>query len=217
MVRALEADGRGHPTPFGRIPIVPAAILFDLGVGDASVRPGAAEGAAAYAARSTAPVGLGPVGAGTGASVGVWRGIEHVRPSGLGSAAAHAGDATVAALVALNAAGDVFTLEGAPLTGGGPVPGPPQMTPGTVEQTTLIAIATDAALTRSQLGRVIVRAHDALGVCVRPVHTQFDGDVVFAVACGRVDGDVEGVGAAAFEVTGRAIERAVRGAEEASG
>ncbi len=181
------------------------------------MRPGAAEGAAAYAARSTSPVGLGAVGAGTGASVGVWRGIEHVRPSGLGSAAAYAGDATVAALVALNAAGDVFTLEGAPLTGGGAVPGPPLVMPGTVEQTTLIALVTDAALTRSKLGRVIVRAHDALGVCVRPAHTQFDGDVVFAVSCGAIGGDVESVGATAFEVTGRAIERAVRSAEEVSG
>ncbi len=76
VVRRLERDGRGHVTPVAKVPIVPAAILFDLGVGDAQARPGPAEGAAAYDARTTEPVAIGAVGAGTGASVGIWRGVR---------------------------------------------------------------------------------------------------------------------------------------------
>lgn len=209
VVQRLAADGRGHVTPIVRVPIVPAAIIFDLGVGDPSVRPGPAEGAAAYDARSAGPVAMGAVGAGTGASVAVWRGLEHLKPGGVGSAASTAGTATVAALAVVNAAGDVFTLEGEPLTGGGPVPGPPRIVPGDFEQTTLVSLATDAALSRQDLTRVIVRAHDALAVCLRPAHTRYDGDIVFAVSCGEHEGDVEMISEAAFEVTGRALAAAV--------
>ncbi len=212
VVQRLEADGRGHRTPVARVPIVPAAIIFDLGVGDPAIRPGPANGAAAYDDRSTRPVGAGAVGAGTGASVAIWRGLAHMRRGGLGSAAGRAGPATVAVLTVVNAAGDVFSLEGTPLTGGQPVPGPPQVVPGDFEQTTLVAVATDASLSRAELGRIIVRAHDALAVCLRPAHTRFDGDVVFAVACGDQEGDVEAISEIAFEVTGRAIEAAVAAA-----
>ena len=211
VVRSLAEDGRGHETPVARIPIVPAAILFDLGAGDPSVRPGAAEGAAAYDARTTGPVPSGAVGAATGASVGVWRGLDHRKRGGLGSTAVTTGEATVAALVVVNAAGDVFTLEGDPLTGGAAVPGPPALLSNGVEQTTLVVLATDAALSRTELMRVIVRAHDAMAACIRPAHTAYDGDIVFAVSCGDVAASVEALGEAAFEATGRAIEVGVRG------
>jgi L-aminopeptidase/D-esterase-like protein len=236
VVQRLAAEGRGHPTIAGPVPIVPAAILYDLMVGDGSVRPGPAEGAAAYDARTTTPVPSGPVGAGTGASVAGWRGLEHLQRSGLGTAATTVGpapgDATparpvgeedrhavVAALVVVNAVGDAFTLEGEALTGGPHVPGPPAVTPPSgVEQTTLVALATDAALSRTQLLRLVVRAHDALAVCLRPAHTRFDGDIVFAVSCGDRNGDPDGLVEAAFETTGRAIETAVRlGAAAGSG
>jgi L-aminopeptidase/D-esterase-like protein len=124
----------------------------------------------------------------------------------------------VAALVVVNAVGDAFTLEGQPLTGGPHVPGPPAALPRGMEQTTLVALATDAALSRTQLLRLVVRAHDALAVCLRPAHTRFDGDIVFAVSCGERDGDPDGLVEAAFETTGRAIEMAVRlGAAAGSG
>lgn len=206
VMRRLESEGKGHVTLSGRVPIVPAAILYDLTVGDGSVRPGPDEGAAAYDNCSTGPVEMGPVGAGAGASVAGWRGFEHLGRGGIGSTATMAGDATVAALVVVNAVGDAFTLEGEPLTGGPHVPGPPAARPSGIEQTTLVALVTDARLHRSELSRVIVRSHDALGACLRPAHTRFDGDVVFAVSCGERDGDVEMVAEAAFEVTGRAIE-----------
>jgi L-aminopeptidase/D-esterase-like protein len=221
VVRRLEADGRGHPTLMGRVPIVPAAVVYDLAVGDPAVRPGPGEGASAYDARSSDPVAVGRVGAGTGASVAGWRGPDARRDGGVGSAAvvvAHpdggAGpdrEGVVAALVVVNAVGDAFTLEGEPLTGGPHVPAQvPVVTSAVMEQTTLVAVAVDAGLSRADLSRVIVRSHDALGVCFRPAHTRFDGDAVFAVATGGVPGDVEAVAEAAFEATGRAVEVAVR-------
>jgi L-aminopeptidase/D-esterase-like protein len=210
VVRALEAEGRGHPTPVARVPIVPAAVLFDLVPGDPQTRPGPEQGMAAYRAATTDPVISGLVGAGTGATAAKWRGFESRRPGGLGSALRPAGDARVGVLVAVNAIGDVFTLDGEPLTGGDPVPGPPALIPDAFTNTTLMVVATDARLTRIELTRLVVRAHDALAACVRPAHTGYDGDIVFAVSCGEVPADVETVAGAAFAATGAAIERAIR-------
>jgi L-aminopeptidase/D-esterase-like protein len=212
VVRALEADGRGHVTPVARIPIVPAAVVFDLAPGS-SVRPGPDHGEAAYRAATSDPVMSGRIGVGTGTTVAKWRGFEHMRPGGLGSALRQAGDAQVGALVVLNAVGDVFSIDGESLTGGSHEPGPPAQFPEAISNTTLVVLATDAMLTRSTLSRLAVRAHDALGACIRPVHTRFDGDIVFAVSCGAVEADVETVAEAAFGATAAAIERSVRAAQ----
>jgi L-aminopeptidase/D-esterase-like protein len=217
VVAALERDGRGHPTPGGAVPIVPAAILFDLPLGQPGVRPGPAEGAAAYAASTAEPVAEGSVGAGTGATVAVWRGLEHIRKGGIGSAVRRVGDATVGVLVVTNAAGDVWAVDGTPLTGGDPVPGPPRWQPPVTANTTLAVIATDAALTRSDLQVLMVRAHDAYAVCIRPVHTRYDGDVVFASSCGTVPGDVDALAEAVFDAIASAIERSVRRATALGG
>jgi len=211
VVRGLEADGRGHETPVGRVPIVPGAVIFDL-FPDFFARPGADQGEAAYRSASSDPVSSGLVGAGTGATVAKWRGFEHRRPGGLGSAKKMAGEATVGVLVVVNAVGDVFTLEGESLTGGDVEPGPPNLTPEAFTNTTLVVVATDAKLSRLELFRLVVRAHDALAACLRPVHTDFDGDVVFAVSAGVVTTEVHTVAEAAFGATGRAIENAVRAA-----
>ncbi len=210
----LEKLGRGHPTPFGVVPIVPAAVLFDLGIGDPGARPGAAAGVAAFLAASADPVMMGNVGAGTGATVAGWRGLEHRRKGGLGSAALREGDVTVGAIAVVNAIGDVFTLEGEPLTGGTTAAGA-----GTrhLENTTLVVVATDARFDRSALTRVCVRGQDALAVCLRPGHTRYDGDAVFAVSCGAGDGDLDAVGEMAFLVVARAIEAGVRAAEPVAG
>lgn len=213
VMRGLEADGRGHETPRGRVPIVPAAVLFDL-YPDFGARPGPNEGEHAYRAASSGPVESGLVGAGTGATVAKWRGFEHMKRGGLGSAAVSAGDATVGALVAVNAVGDVFALDGRSLTGGDAEPGPPRLTPEAFTNTTLVVVATDAGLSRVELFRLIVRAHDALAVCLRPVHTRYDGDMAFGVSVGDVDADIETLGEAAFAATGRAVENAVRAANE---
>jgi L-aminopeptidase/D-esterase-like protein len=205
----LEADGRGHETPVGRVPIVPGAVIFDL-FPDFSARPGPDDGETAYRAANSDPVNSGLFGAGTGATVAKWRGFEHRRPGGLGSASQKAGEASVGVLVVVNAVGDVFTLEGESLTGGDPEPGPPRLTPEAFTNTTLVMIATDAQLSRLQLFRLVVRAHDALAACLRPVHTDFDGDVVFAASVGTKQAEVHTLAEAAFGATGRAIERAVR-------
>ncbi|MEX1044416.1 MAG: P1 family peptidase [Acidimicrobiia bacterium] len=211
VMRELEVDGRGHETPAGPVPIVPTAVVFDLMEGDASVRPGPQQGAAAYRSRSSDPVHLGRVGAGTGTSVGKWR-MQPV-PAGIGSAVATRAGATVGALVVLNAMGDVFTLEGEPLTGGPHVSGAPAFEPEWGQNTTLVVVATDARFNRSDLTRLAVRGQDALAACLRPAHTRFDGDTCFAVSCGDVEVPRHVVAEAAFEAVGRAIESAVREAE----
>lgn len=208
VMRALASEGRGHPTPAGPVPIVPAAVVFDLLVGDGSIRPGPAEGETAYRAAGDGPVEMGRVGAGCGCTVGNWRGV--VAPGGLGSALERREDFAVGALAVVNAVGDVFTLEGTPLTGGPAVPVVPAalLRPG--EATTLAVVATDARLGRAELGRVAVRGQDALAACLRPAHTRFDGDAVFAVSAGGAVADVDLVAEAAFAAVGRAIEAAVR-------
>jgi len=213
VVRGLEEDGRGHETPVGRVPIVPGAVIFDL-FPDFSARPGPDEGFAAYDARSSEPVPSGLIGAGTGATVAKWRGFEFRRPGGLGTALKSAGEAMVGALVVVNAVGDVFSIEGESLTGGPAEPGPPNLTPEAFTNTTLVVLATDARLSRLQLFRLVVRAHDALATCLRPVHTDFDGDVVFAASVGTMEAEVHTLAEAAFSATGRAIENAVRASND---
>jgi len=209
VVKELEKAGRGFPTLAGPIPIVPAAIIFDLAIGDGSVRPGATEGTEAFRSLSSAPVTQGGVGAGTGATVAKWRGFQSVRPGGVGSFSLQVGEATVGALVVANALGDVFTLEGEALTEGPHTSGPPAAPPILGEQTTLVVLATDAAATRVELSRLMVRAHDALGATLRPAHTRFDGDIVFAVSCGEVEANLDALGEATFQAVGRSVERAV--------
>ena len=214
VVRGLEADGRGHIAWGGvRVPIVPAAVVFDASV-ITGRRPDPEAGYAAYQAASSAAVEMGSVGAGTGTTAAKWRGFEYAKRSGIGSAAVAAGDATVGALVVVNAVGDVFDLESRPLTGGVPVPEikPMSQSRGFMQNTTLVAVSTDALLTRTELTRLTVRAHDALGACIRPGHTRYDGDVAYAVSCGAVTADLDALSEAAFVATATAI---VAGVEHA--
>ena len=102
-------------------------------------------------------------------------------------------------------------------TGGSPVPSAPGLPPDPLTQTTLVVVATDAALDRGALQRLCVRAHDALGACLRPGHTRYDGDAVFAVSCGDRAADPDVIGEAAFTVVGRAVEAAVRAAAPVAG
>jgi L-aminopeptidase/D-esterase-like protein len=140
-----------------------------------------------------------------------------VQKGGVGSAAKLVGDVTVGALVVLNAGGDIFTLEGEPLSGGPHVPTMYGFPRRTLEQTTLVAIATNARLRRVDLQRLCVRGHDALAACIRPVHTRYDGDIAFAVSCGDVAGDLDELSEVAFEVVGRAIAAAVASATSVAG
>ncbi len=210
VVAELEALGRGHVTPAGPVPIVPAAVIFDLLEGDPSVRPGPDEGRLAFRSASPAAVAQGRVGAGSGASVAGWRGFDQRRPGGLGSASAAHGDLVVGALAVVNSVGDLFTLEGEALTGGSLIPEAPAAMPGSVEHTTLAVVATNGSFGRAELTRLAVRGQDAYSVCIRPTHTRFDGDACFAVSCGPVEAEVELAAELAFVAVGRAIEAAVR-------
>ena len=215
VMRELAAEGRGHPTPAGPVPIVPAAILYDLIVG-APQPPGAEAGAAAYRACSPEPVALGSIGAGTGATVSKWQGFDRMRKAGIGSAAAPVGDCTLGVLVALNAVGDVIDLDGNWITGAPAAEQPPAV-PGFRENTTLVMVATDANLTKSDLLRLSVRSHDALAATLRPAHTRYDGDIVFAVSCGDAVADMDLLGEAAFGSVASAIVSAVVAAEPVAG
>lgn len=216
VMRELAAEGRGHPTPAGPVPIVPAAILYDLIVGKPEP-PGPDAGAAAYRARSAEPVAQGSVGAGTGASVSKWQGFEAMRKSGIGSSAVEVGDAVLGVLVALNAVGDVMDLTGRWISGGGdPADGTPGVG-GFRENTTLVAVATNASLSKSDLLRISVRSHDALAATLRPAHTRYDGDIVFAVSCGDAEADLDHLGEAAFSAAAEAIVNAVEQATSVAG
>ncbi len=211
VVAGLEADGRGHPTPTVPVPIVPGAVIYDLLGRDPSVRPDATSGRAAYDAASPDPLPGRRSGAGAGASVGKWR-LPLGVPGGIGSASREVEGAVVGALVVVNALGDVVTLDGRRLTGGGEELEPPFWNglgvPPTGTNTTLVVVATDAAPV--SVDRMALRAQDALAACIRPVHTSHDGDVAFAV---RVPGgpavDVDLINEAVFWTVAEAIEAAV--------
>jgi L-aminopeptidase/D-esterase-like protein len=231
VMRFLDERGVGFPTGGGPVPIVPAAILYDLGVGDPKVRPGADAGYKAARAASDAPVGEGSVGAGAGATVGKLRGMERAMKGGVGTAAIRLdGGLVVAALVAVNAVGDVVdpadgrvvagvrTADGRGLAdarrllrGAATEPSPL----GSGENTTIGVVATNARLTQAQATKVAQMAQDGVARAVYPAHTPWDGDTLFTLATGSFagDADVTVVGALAADAVAEAILRAVRAAE----
>lgn len=227
--RWLEAHGVGLDVGVARVPIVPAAVLFDLMVGDASIRPDAAAGYAACAAASSQAPAEGNVGAGAGAAVGKLFGMARAMKGGIGSASVTVNGVTVGALVACNAVGDVLdantgkvvagarTEDGLALLDsrrallGGELP--QSLLPGT--NTTIGVVATDAVLAdKAQAQRLALAAHDGLARSIFPAHTQLDGDTLFALGTGR-SGRHPGMlllAAMAAEATARATLRAVQAA-----
>ena len=228
VMRWLDERGHGIQVGPARVPIVPAAILFDLWIGDSAIRPDAASGYAACEAASDAPVAQGNVGAGTGCAVGKLFGIHRAMRGGLGSASITVDGITVAALVAVNAIGDVIapatgqpiagarTADGGALLGAmdalrrGELPAPLQVG----SATTLGVIATDAVLTKAQANKIAQMAHDGFARAINPVHTMTDGDTIFALATGAAgrSANVTLLGALAADVMATAIVRAVRAA-----
>jgi L-aminopeptidase/D-esterase-like protein len=232
-VRWLDERGAGYETSVARVPIVPSAILFDLGVGDPKIRPTADCGYRAAAAASAAPVTEGSVGAGAGATVGKMRGLSRAMKGGVGSAAVTMPNGLiVAALVAVNAYGDVIDpASGAVVAGVRTEDGraladarrllrdsPPAL-PRAAENTTLAVVATNARLTKPQAAKLAQMAHDGFARAISPVHTPADGDTVFALATSaRTEpDDMLLVGALAADVTAEAILRAVRAATSVPG
>jgi len=234
VVRYLYEKGVGFDAGVAKVPIVPAAILFDLGIGSPKVWPTAENGYQACLAATQDPVSEGTVGAGTGATVGKILGMGLATKGGLGSASLCLEKGLiVGALAVVNAFGDVIdpqtaTVLAGPrrpdgsgfhrtmdiLKGGQPLAGAPG------SNTTLAVVATNAPLTKEQANKVAQMAHDGLARAICPVHTMFDGDVVFALSLGKAMGsspDVTLVGALAAEVVSLAIGRAVSQAQSLGG
>ena len=225
VARWLEERGRGHPTPAGVVPIVPAAVLYDLAEGEPSRRPGPEEGYAACEAAAPGVPDRGRVGAGAGAAVGKILGREHSVPAGIGFASARSGSGqTVAALTAVNAFGDVLDGAGSVLAGPrgtaestagiiASMTGPPDWSALEERNTTLVCILTDAGLDQAACARVARMASGGVARAVDPVFSDFDGDVAFCVASGEPDRDrFTGLttGTLAATVTAAAIRDAVR-------
>jgi L-aminopeptidase/D-esterase-like protein len=227
-VRWLEERGVGLDVAVGRLPIVPAAVLFDLLVGDMRIRPDAAAGYAACAAASGADPTEGNVGAGAGAVVGKVFGIQHAMKGGVGTASVTVDGVTVGALIACNALGDVIDPDTAQVMAGARTDDgralrdtrrallcgqPPQpLLAGT--NTTIGVVATDAILTKAQAHRLAIAAHDGLARSINPVHTMSDGDTLFSLGTGRAGKSLGMMVLAtmAAEATARATARAIQAA-----
>jgi L-aminopeptidase/D-esterase-like protein len=232
VMRALEEQGIGFPTRAARVPLVPAAIVYDLGIGLATRRPDAAMGYAACRAAAAGRVEEGNAGAGTGATVGKLFGMPQAMQGGVGTASQCLHDALwIGALVVCNAFGDVVD----PITGqllAGTRHAPDAMTladtakllrdgvkPGRVEgtNTTLAVVATNAQLNKPQAQKLAQLAQHG---CVRglsPAHTVFDGDIVFAVSTGVAAADLTQLGVMAAELLATCLGRAVRAARSMGG
>ena len=199
VTRWCEEHGRGFETRAARVPIVVGAVLYDLAVGDASVRPGPAEGYAACLAATDDDVELGRVGAGTGATVAKWWGSDgERRAGGLGGAVERDGDLVVAALVAVNSFGDLVGTDRRPLPPAGP--------PTVGENTTIGVVVSNARLDKTSCLLVAQGGHDGLARALEPAHATVDGDAIVACATGAVEAPVDRV-----RVLGaRAVESAIR-------
>ena len=205
--RWLEGRGVGFETGVARVPIVPAAVLFDLGVGDAAARPDAQAGRLACEAASTA-VEEGSVGAGTGATVAKapdptagWKG-------GIGTASASEDGVVVGAIAAVNALGAIVEDDGTPIAENRNPEADEQRWPGA--NTTLVVVSTNARLSKERANLLAQAGSEGLALAVRPSHTMWDGDAVFALGTGAVDASQPAIERLATRVVAEAIRRGVR-------
>ncbi|MFC1923359.1 P1 family peptidase [Chloroflexota bacterium] len=242
VVNYLEERGVGFDVRVARVPIVPAAILFDLGIGRSDVRPDAEMGYQACQNASADPPAEGNIGAGTGATVGKIIGMAGAMKSGIGTASLEIGSGVlVGAIAAVNVFGDVIDpatgqiIAGARVVQKGPVKigkgpyfadtmyvmesliGRTMLGFMSRENTAIGIVATNARLNKEQINKVAQMAQDGLARTVRPAHTMLDGDTIFALATGEKKADVNIVGAFAAEVFAQAVLRGVRTARPAAG
>jgi L-aminopeptidase/D-esterase-like protein len=241
VMRYLEEREVGFPTPAAKVPIVPAAIFYDLGLGQSNRRPDAAMGYQACQNANTNPPAEGNVGAGTGATVGKILGIDQATKSGIGCAGLELGNgALIAAIVAVNAFGDVVDphtdkiVAGTRSVPGAPQPGEVSPFAGTLEvlkamaggvqlgfsrqeNTVIGVVVSNAHLNKEQTNKVAQMAHDGIARTIVPAHTMLDGDTIFALSTGEIEVDVNLVGACAAQVFSQAILQAVWQAQPAAG
>ncbi len=225
VMKYLEEKGIGFDTGYAKVPIVPAAIIYDLGVGNPNVRPDAEMGYKACLNASQENALEGNVGVGIGATVGKIRGMDFAMKSGLGTESIRSENLIVGALVVVNALGDIidpstneiiagalnndkktflntekFIIEGA-------------QSKQQFKNTTIGVVATNAVLTKTSATRVAMMAQDALARTIRPAHTMFDGDTVFAISTNEIEGDITKIGTMAAKALELAILNAVRKTE----
>jgi L-aminopeptidase/D-esterase-like protein len=215
VMQWLESTGVGYETPFGIVPIVPTAGIFDLSAGRSDVRPGPDEGRVACLA-AAATFETGPVGAGAGATVGKWAGPALSSPGGLGAARIEDAGHSVHALAVVNAAGDVVGDDGRVIAGtraSDPALGVRPTTGDHPATNTVLAVVTfDGTVEKRDVAWVAARASDGITVAVRPAHTRFDGDVAFAVAAPGSDPvDIDVLGPLATRAVAAAVRNAVAG------
>jgi len=227
VMRYLEEHGIGIDIGVARVPIVPAAAILDLAFGSASVRPDDAAGYRACEQATTGPIKQGNAGAGTGATVGKTLGPEFAMKGGLGSASTQlANDIVVGALVVVNAFGDVVDPQTQQVIAGTRSPIEPGLLfsgSGPFGNTTIAVVATNALLSKVAVNKVAQMAHNGIAQAIRPAHTMFDGDTIFALASGsqpevKLDPlQVSMIGAVAATTLARAIVKAIRNASELHG
>jgi L-aminopeptidase/D-esterase-like protein len=211
VARWLEARGIGFDTGIARVPIVPAAVLFDLGIGDPAARPGPEEGRAACETATDGPVSEGTVGAGTGATVAKMPDPRFAMKGGIGTAAVHVGPLVVGAIVAVNAVGEILGEDGRTIAANrAPAGTDRRLWRGT--STTLVVVATNGRITTLGCGRLAAAAHDGIARTIRPAHTLWDGDTAFALATGEVEASPTEAEGPAADAVAAAIRRAVRSA-----
>lgn len=229
-MRYLEERGFGYETSAGRVPIVPAAIIFDLNIGDSRIRPGANEGYQACLAATGGKVAEGCVGAGTGATVAKILGLERAVKGGLGTAGQKiAKDVVVAALVVVNAVGDIVkagtgkVLAGPRRADGSGFLSSSQLWKSEFEEavpslnTVVGVVATDAKLSKVEANRLARTAQVGIARTVDPCHTMYDGDVLFALSLGEKETDLNALGAAAAEAVAQAIVKGIQKAKTLAG
>ncbi|HZO99970.1 MAG TPA: P1 family peptidase [Terriglobia bacterium] len=231
VMQFLELRGVGFPAGSARVPIVPAAVIFDLSLGDSRARPDA--GMAKWACqKATVNVVEGSVGAGTGATVGKILGLSHATKGGVGFSSLNLpGEVIVQALAVVNAFGDIVDPENGRILAGARLSSSAKEFLSTQEQmfrgktvrgfaaanTTLVTVMTNAALNKIQATKVAQMAQDGMARVVSPAHTQLDGDLVFTLSIGQKTSDLNTLGAAAARVTAQAILRGVTTAKGLGG
>jgi L-aminopeptidase/D-esterase-like protein len=227
-VKYLTERTVGYETPWAVVPIVPAAVVYDLNIGSSEIRPSAEQGYAACKAATDGEIERGSVGAGTGATVGKWMGMQYLMKGGVGVSSQNHGDLIVSALSVVNSIGDVYdengsVLAGARHPGGGfwaekdpgarfrGVPLPLNV------NTTLVVVATNAKLPKIDVFKMCQRSQAGMARAIKPVHTSHDGDCVFGFSAGDLDIEFDFVAEMAAEATADAVRDAVRTARGTTG
>ena len=228
VMRFLDEQKIGYQTPWVKVPIVPAAVVFDLNIGSYHAWPTAENGYQACVAASADQITQGTIGAGTGATVGKWAGPDTRMKGGVGCATLTYGDIVVTAIAVVNAVGDVITESGTILAGARSKEGAwlaetdrfrvlARTKPTVLANTTLVAILTNARLTKVEANRLAQRGHDGMARAIKPAHTSYDGDIVFGLAGGDAAGKFDLVAEMGAEATADAIRNAVRYATSVDG